>query len=62
MWPELDQLLRGDDDASGATTPYVAVIPEYRVVFINHEDVAHLEKSWSFANGHAIHDIQHPCR
>ncbi|XP_074561067.1 NADPH--cytochrome P450 reductase 3-like [Curcuma longa] len=62
LWPELDQLLRGDDDASGATTPYVAVIPEYRVVFINHEDAAHLEKSWSLANGHAIHDIQHPCR
>ncbi|KAG6511988.1 NADPH--cytochrome P450 reductase 3-like [Zingiber officinale] len=62
LWPELDQLLRGDDDASGATTPYVAVIPEYRVVFINHEDATHLEKSWSLANGHAIHDIHHPCR
>ncbi|XP_072970824.1 NADPH--cytochrome P450 reductase 3-like [Typha angustifolia] len=62
LWPELDQLLRDEDDVSGASTPYTAVIPEYRVVFVNPEDAAHLEKSWSLANGHAVHDIQHPCR
>ncbi|KAG1326921.1 NADPH--cytochrome P450 reductase [Cocos nucifera] len=62
LWPELDQLLRDDDDVSGATTPYTAAIPEYRVVFINPNEATHLEKSWSLANGHAVHDIQHPCR
>ncbi|WOL05515.1 hypothetical protein Cni_G14244 [Canna indica] len=62
LWPELDQLLRGEDDVSGASTPYTAAIPEYRVVFINNEDVAHLDKSWSLTNGHAVHDIHHPCR
>ncbi|XP_020103143.1 NADPH--cytochrome P450 reductase-like [Ananas comosus] len=62
LWPELDQLLRDEDAASGASTPYTAAIPEYRVVFINSEDAAHLEKSWSLANGHVVHDIQHPCR
>ncbi|RWW45664.1 hypothetical protein BHE74_00048475 [Ensete ventricosum] len=62
LWPELDRLLRGEDEVSGASTPYTAAIPEYRVVFIKHEDVANLEKSWSLANGHAVHDIQHPCR
>ncbi|CAL9131284.1 unnamed protein product [Musa acuminata var. zebrina] len=62
LWLELDRLLRGEDEVSGASTPYTAAIPEYRVVFIKHEDVANLEKSWSLANGHAVHDIQHPCR
>ncbi|CAL9203478.1 unnamed protein product [Musa hybrid cultivar] len=62
LWPELDQLLRDEDNVSGASTPYTVAIPEYRVVFINREDVANLEKSWSLANGHAVHDMQHPCR
>lgn len=61
IWLELDQLLRGDDDAFCASIPYVAVIPEYRAVFISHEDAV-LEKSWNLANGYAVHDIQHPCR
>ncbi|XP_058113750.1 piperic acid synthase CYP719A37-like [Magnolia sinica] len=62
VWPELDQLLRDEDDASGATTPYTAVVPEYRVVFYDPEDAALQEKNWSNANGHAVHDVQHPCR
>ncbi|KAG1364116.1 NADPH--cytochrome P450 reductase [Cocos nucifera] len=62
LWPELDQLLRDVDDVSGASTPYTAAIPEYRIVFIKPEEAAHLDKSWSLANGHAVHDIQHPCR
>lgn len=62
LWPELDKLLRDEDEASGATTPYTAAIPEYRVVFHKPDEVAHLDKSWSLANGHAVHDIHHPCR
>ncbi|KAJ3698448.1 hypothetical protein LUZ61_002153 [Rhynchospora tenuis] len=62
LWPELDNLLRDEDDASGATTPYTAAIPEYRVVFLKPDEVAHLDKSWSLANGHAVYDIHHPCR
>ncbi|CAD5187514.1 NADPH--cytochrome P450 reductase 3 [Musa acuminata AAA Group] len=62
LWPELDQLLRDENDVSGASTPYTAAIPEYRVVFIKTEDASYLDKSWSLANGHSVHDMQHPCR
>ncbi|KAG6486128.1 hypothetical protein ZIOFF_054698 [Zingiber officinale] len=61
LWPELDKLLQ-DENETGASTPYTTAIPEYRVVFIKPEEVPYLDKSLSFANGHAIHDIQHPCR
>ncbi|KAG6487284.1 hypothetical protein ZIOFF_055869 [Zingiber officinale] len=61
LWLELDKLLQ-DENETGASTPYTAVIPEYRVVFVKPEEVPYLDKSLSFANGHAIHDIQHPCR
>ncbi|KAG6508271.1 hypothetical protein ZIOFF_033645 [Zingiber officinale] len=61
LWPELDKLLQ-DENETGASTPYTAAIPEYRVVFVKSEEVPYLDKSLSFANGHAIHDIQHPCR
>ncbi|KAG6486985.1 hypothetical protein ZIOFF_055566 [Zingiber officinale] len=61
LWPELDKLLQ-DENETGASTPYTAAIPEYWVVFVKPEEVPYLDKSLSFANGHAIHDIQHPCR
>ncbi|XP_042444040.1 NADPH--cytochrome P450 reductase 1-like [Zingiber officinale] len=61
LWPELDKLLQ-DENETGASTPYTAVIPEYRVVFVKLEEVPYLDKRLNFANGHAIHDIQHPCR
>ncbi|KAG6538769.1 hypothetical protein ZIOFF_003897 [Zingiber officinale] len=61
LWSELDKLLQ-DENETGASTPYTAAIPEYRVVFVKPEEVPYLDKSLSFANGHAIHDIQHPCR
>ncbi|KAG6532509.1 hypothetical protein ZIOFF_006355 [Zingiber officinale] len=60
LWPELDKLLQ-DENETGASTPYTAAIPEYRVVFVKLEEVPYLDKSLNFANGHAIHDIQHPC-
>ncbi|ONK78886.1 uncharacterized protein A4U43_C01F590 [Asparagus officinalis] len=62
LWPELDQLLRDQDDASGGSTTYTATVPEYRIVFVDSEATSHLEKKWSLANGHAVHDIHHPCR
>ncbi|KAK8919069.1 NADPH--cytochrome P450 reductase [Platanthera zijinensis] len=61
LWPELDLLLRDEDDKSSGTT-YTAAVPEYRVVFIDPVEQTHGERSWSLANGHAVHDIQHPCR
>ncbi|XP_020270879.1 NADPH--cytochrome P450 reductase-like [Asparagus officinalis] len=62
LWPELDQLLRDQDDVSGASTTYTAAVPEYKIVFVDSEATSHLEKKRSLANGHAVHDIHHPCR
>ncbi|XP_057500948.1 NADPH--cytochrome P450 reductase 1-like [Actinidia eriantha] len=61
LWPELDQLLRDEDDATVAT-PYTATVLEYRVVFHDQTDSSLLENSSTKANGHAVHDAQHPCR
>ena len=61
MWPELDQLLRDEDDAT-VSTPYTAAISEYRVVFYDPADALIEDKSWSNTNGHAVYDAQHPCR
>ncbi|KAM0893749.1 hypothetical protein ACQ4PT_024912 [Festuca glaucescens] len=62
VWPELDQLLRDDDDTTGASTPYTAAIPEYRIVFIDKLDLVFEDKSWTLANGNGVIDPQHPCR
>jgi NADPH-ferrihemoprotein reductase len=58
----LDQLLRDDDDTTGASTPYTAAIPEYRIVFIDKSDLVFEDKSWTLANGNGVIDAQHPCR
>ncbi|XP_052199637.1 NADPH--cytochrome P450 reductase-like [Diospyros lotus] len=61
LWPELDQLLRDEDDATVAT-PYTAAVLEYRVVIHDHTDSSIADKGMDLANGHAAHSAQHPCR
>lgn len=61
LWPELDQILRDEDDASSASTPYTAAILEYRLVI--HDTTMSLEdKHASMANGNTTYDIHHPCK
>lgn len=61
MWPELDQLLRDEEDGAIAT-PYTAAVLEYRVVFHDQTDSSLLDTTFSMSNGHATYDAQHPCR
>ncbi|KAJ8617128.1 hypothetical protein MRB53_013314 [Persea americana] len=62
VWPELDQLFQDEDQLLSPSTPYMAATPEYRVVFYDPKDATLQDKILSNANGHAVHDIQHPCR
>lgn len=64
MWPELDNLLRDEDDATTVSTPYTAAVLEYRVVFHDQSDGLSSENSLANdrANGNASYDAQHPCR
>ncbi|KAG9132012.1 hypothetical protein Leryth_017210 [Lithospermum erythrorhizon] len=61
LWPELDQILRGEDDVNTVATPYTAAISEYRVVFYDPKP-NNFEDNSSTANGNAVYDIHHPCR
>ncbi|KAL3504875.1 hypothetical protein ACH5RR_034716 [Cinchona calisaya] len=61
LWPELDQILRSEDDANSASTPYTAAILEYRVVFHDSEETSYEDKQFSMTNGNTSYDIHHPC-
>lgn len=62
VWPELDQLLRDEDDANTVSTPYTAAIPEYRVMIHGPTVTSSADNYSSMPNGNASFDIHHPCR
>lgn len=62
VWPELDQLLRDEDDANTVSTPYTAAIPEYRVMIHDPTVTSSVDNYSNMPNGIASFDIHHPCR
>ncbi|CAH9110383.1 unnamed protein product [Cuscuta europaea] len=63
VWPELDKLLRDEEDATSGT-PYTAAVLEYRVVIHDNDGSTKVNSHVNgFANGNAaVYDAQHPCR
>ncbi|KAG6644452.1 hypothetical protein CIPAW_08G055900 [Carya illinoinensis] len=62
LWPELDQLFQDVDDVNSGSTPYMAVIPEYRVVIHDPTATSCDDNYSNMANGTASFDIHRPCR
>ncbi|CAM6108691.1 unnamed protein product [Calypogeia fissa] len=61
LWPELDVLLRDEEDLGAAVT-YTAAIPEYRVVIHEPGTRVYEESYVAKRNGHSIVDALHPVR
>ncbi|KAL3830392.1 hypothetical protein ACJIZ3_019194 [Penstemon smallii] len=62
VWPELDLILRDEDDTNSGSTPYTAAISEYRVVIHDPATTSYDDNHKSMANGIVLYDIHHPCR
>ncbi|KAG9440690.1 hypothetical protein H6P81_020855 [Aristolochia fimbriata] len=62
LWPELDTLLRDEDEPKTVSTPYTATIPEYRLMTYDYIKSTEVGREQYMANGHAAFDIHHPCR
>ncbi|MCL7032380.1 hypothetical protein MKW94_029451 [Papaver nudicaule] len=62
LWTKLDQLLKDEDAAPSVATPYIATVPEYRVVIHDTTGIALVDEHLNIANGDVAFDILHPCR
>ncbi|EPS67504.1 hypothetical protein M569_07270, partial [Genlisea aurea] len=60
-WPELDKLLRNEDDVTAASSPYTAAVLQYRVVY-HDEPVVHNRPVSGSVRGNSLYDAQRPCR
>lgn len=62
LWPEMDSLLRDEDDGPICSTPYTAVISEYRLVIHDKDAIMGEESYSSKVNGGVVYDVHHPFR
>ncbi|KAL5559967.1 hypothetical protein UlMin_036178 [Ulmus minor] len=62
LWPELDQILKDEDDTTTVSTPYTAAVLAYRVVVHDPSTTSYEDSYLNMANGNASFDIHHPCR
>ena len=63
LWPTLDLLLLDSTHATPAvTTPYMAAILEYRVVFYDDARNVYQEVFSLRSRTPGTHDVNHPCR
>ncbi|VFQ62263.1 unnamed protein product [Cuscuta campestris] len=62
LWPDLDKILKDEDDVNSASTPYTATVLEYRVVVHDPSTRTYKDKHTSMANGNTVYDVHHPCK
>ncbi|CAM6034570.1 unnamed protein product [Sphagnum compactum] len=62
LWPELDGLLRDEEDGPAAAVSYKVAVPEYRVVMWESGTKIWEHQDSLKRNGQAIYDVTNPCR